>query len=279
MKKYLKNKKGITLISLITTIIILIILAGISITLALGNNGIFNKGKEAKEETNKQTATEKINLKITTAQMNSYSEKQQMPTLKELSLVLKEDKEIDYVTEQSQIASTKYEVGEAPSSIYTKLKEYPYEFEIDSALRLASINGIKIGQTDTVTIPKEEYEQLKTKVENIGKMYKKTNVVNINTTGVWTDLKDAKWNFEKGTWLVDLSISSIRGGSGLFAYQLKGVSFIDCFWKSDSNYCTKHTSTIISVDKETEVYFSYYKSITTATNDAYLILNAVKLSD
>lgn len=64
---HIKNNKGITLISLVITIILLIILAGIAINLSLWNNGLFNKTKEAKELTNKQEATEKINLKITTA--------------------------------------------------------------------------------------------------------------------------------------------------------------------------------------------------------------------
>lgn len=30
------------------------------------------------------------------------------------------------------------------NSIYTKLKDYPYEFEINSNLQLASINGVKV---------------------------------------------------------------------------------------------------------------------------------------
>lgn len=144
MNKNLKRKNGITLISLVVTIIILIILAGVTLHLVLSNNGIINKTKEARDETDKQTATEKINLKITTAQMNSYVEKQKMPTLKELSLLLKEDSEIEYVTETKQISSTKYEVGESPTSIFTKLKNYQYEFEINSQLQLASINGVKI---------------------------------------------------------------------------------------------------------------------------------------
>ena len=139
---------GITLISLIITIIVLIILASVAIYLSVGNNGIFNTAKEAKELTNKQIATEKINLKITTAQMNKYAERQEMPTLKELSEVLRDDMEIAYVTEKSQIASTKYEVGENPSSIYTKLNDYSYEFEINGKLQLASINGIKIAENE-----------------------------------------------------------------------------------------------------------------------------------
>ena len=140
----MKKEKAITLISLVITIVVLIILAGVAIYLSLGNNGIFEKTKQAKEATNKQTATEKINLKITTAQMNKYAEEERMPTLKELSLILKEDYEIQYVMKNSQVGSAEYDItSENPTSIFTKLKEYSYEFEINSSLQLASIDGIQ----------------------------------------------------------------------------------------------------------------------------------------
>ena len=43
----LKNKKGITLVALVVTIVVLLILAGVSINLVLGNNGIIVKAKDA----------------------------------------------------------------------------------------------------------------------------------------------------------------------------------------------------------------------------------------
>ena len=47
-KKFmLKNKKGITLVALVVTIVVLLILAGVSINLVLGNNGIIAKAKDA----------------------------------------------------------------------------------------------------------------------------------------------------------------------------------------------------------------------------------------
>ena len=45
----MKNKKGITLISLVVTIIILLILAGVTLNVVLSNNGIFNMAKKATE--------------------------------------------------------------------------------------------------------------------------------------------------------------------------------------------------------------------------------------
>lgn len=44
----LKGQKGITLVALVVTIIVLIILAGVSIALVLGDNGIVTKAKQAK---------------------------------------------------------------------------------------------------------------------------------------------------------------------------------------------------------------------------------------
>ena len=50
MKKYENKNLGITLVALVITIVILLILAGISIS-ALTNTGLFKKAKEAKEKT------------------------------------------------------------------------------------------------------------------------------------------------------------------------------------------------------------------------------------
>ncbi len=52
MKTKLKNKqeKGITLIALVVTIVVLLILAGVSISLVLNNNGVISKAKDAKNQ-------------------------------------------------------------------------------------------------------------------------------------------------------------------------------------------------------------------------------------
>ncbi len=49
-EKHYKYSKGITLVALVITIIVLIILAGISINLVLGENGLFYKAKQAAEK-------------------------------------------------------------------------------------------------------------------------------------------------------------------------------------------------------------------------------------
>ena len=49
MNKIVKNNKGITIISLVVTIIISIILAGVSINLILGENGVLTKARNSQK--------------------------------------------------------------------------------------------------------------------------------------------------------------------------------------------------------------------------------------
>ena len=62
MKNNLKNNKGITLVALVVTIVVLLILAGVSINLVLGDNGIIMKSKEAKIEHNHANIKEQISF-------------------------------------------------------------------------------------------------------------------------------------------------------------------------------------------------------------------------
>lgn len=145
-----RNENGITLIMLIITIILMLLLAGLVLTLSFGSDGLIGKAKDAKEETNKQTATEKIQFKITNSQINKYAQEQRMPTLQELADDFCEDDEIEYVELKSKkIASLAKIKVEENGSFFTKIKTYPYEFEINESLKLASIDGIMLEDTKT----------------------------------------------------------------------------------------------------------------------------------
>ena len=60
----LKNNKGITLIALVITIIVLLILAGVSIAMLSGENGILNQATNATSETQVGAAEEAIKLTV-----------------------------------------------------------------------------------------------------------------------------------------------------------------------------------------------------------------------
>ena len=85
--KAFKSTKGITLIALVVTIIILLILAGVSIAMLTGNNGILTQGKKAKEEQAHAAVKEGIMLLY-----NEYRTKQEVNSSK--------------VQEETKVAST-----------------------------------------------------------------------------------------------------------------------------------------------------------------------------
>ena len=70
MKK-LKEENAITLVALVITIVVLLILAGVSINLVLGENGLITKAKEASEKTKNMDTKEKIELSVASAKMKS----------------------------------------------------------------------------------------------------------------------------------------------------------------------------------------------------------------
>ena len=60
----MKEQKGITLIALVITIIVLLILAGVSIAMLTGNNGLLTKTNDSAIETEKAEIRENVELAI-----------------------------------------------------------------------------------------------------------------------------------------------------------------------------------------------------------------------
>ena len=63
-KQKLKESKGITLIALVITIIVLLILAGVTIATLTGDNGILGKANDAKTQTEQAKADENLKIAI-----------------------------------------------------------------------------------------------------------------------------------------------------------------------------------------------------------------------
>ena len=59
-----KNERGITLVALVVTIVVLLILAGITIMYVMSDNGVFGKAQQAKTDTNKGVVTEAVSVTL-----------------------------------------------------------------------------------------------------------------------------------------------------------------------------------------------------------------------
>ena len=69
------NNKGITLIALVITIIVLLILAGVSIAMLTGQNGVLTRATEADTETEKAEVAERVNMELNAQYTNALAGK------------------------------------------------------------------------------------------------------------------------------------------------------------------------------------------------------------
>ena len=69
----MKKEKGITLIALVVTIVVLLILAGTSISMLKGDNGIITQAQKAKSSTVVENEIEYIELAYNSATINKLN--------------------------------------------------------------------------------------------------------------------------------------------------------------------------------------------------------------
>lgn len=145
---YLKNKNGITLIALVITIVVLLILAGVSISMLTGNNSIIKQAQNAKKETEESTEKEKIQIAVYESELknNGYQK------LTEENL----QKEIDE------------QFGDEEAKVYSNEKDaFSVIFQNkDSAYRIESNGDVnKIDIAFKIT-NEEEYKEFINEVNN-----------------------------------------------------------------------------------------------------------------
>ena len=124
-----KIEKGITLVALVITIVILLILAGIAIAALTGDNGLFSRAQQAKEETIKSQLKEEITMSIQEIQT------EELPKGNNVTLETLADGQLESKLKDITVALENDEIN----------GEYKdYEYTIDSNLNV-TINGAATG--------------------------------------------------------------------------------------------------------------------------------------
>lgn len=139
MNKF-KNTKGITLISLIITIIILVILAGASINLMIGQDGSINNVKNAEEKYEEQQNTRQETLNELKTEFENYNKNLPQNT---------QDNPQDVGTEVS--LKDEWTI-ETINYIKTSNGE-----EITDLTKIATVYAISVGGGETIPVPKGFY--------------------------------------------------------------------------------------------------------------------------
>lgn len=158
MKNNKKMSKGITLIALVVTIIVLLLLAGISIQMLTGNNGILNRADDAITNTTHKSLYEAIQLEY----IAFYTEKQTGKTTKEfieyflekniIESEYQEGTEKYQIKEENLIGTAKYGKGNAKIDglvdVYMLEKQTTSTGKIKNT-KIASTKPIKIAETSS----------------------------------------------------------------------------------------------------------------------------------
>lgn len=136
MKIENRNQKGITLIGLVVTIIVLIILAAISISVLTGDNGLTKTSQTAKADTERANIQEQIELAV----INSYGNNGKINVTK-------------LAKELSQIPDIKYKDSEITSDTVISLPAI-IQYKDGTNFKITDDGDISVEvNTDTSTLP------------------------------------------------------------------------------------------------------------------------------
>lgn len=114
-----KKERGITLVALVVTIVVLLILAGVSISMVLGNNGIVTKAKETQAAQDKAYAEDVIESGLKAVQIEVLSNT--LPTSKTANVA--------YVVEK--IDDPAFSAGSDENTITYRKGTATYDIKVD----------------------------------------------------------------------------------------------------------------------------------------------------
>lgn len=124
----MKKENGITLIALVITIIVLLILAGVSIAMLTGDNGILNKATDASQKTLAAEAEEAIKLAVNVVIADKLDPSVTDQTKKAISFA-----NIEAANNDSNVTLTEGTTSEAGKvSITATIKDKTYDFTVDT---------------------------------------------------------------------------------------------------------------------------------------------------
>ncbi len=151
MEKYIQQKKGITLIALVITVIVLLILAGISISMLSGDNSILQKATDAKTNTEKQNIIELAKTDILGQIADNKGENISTQQLKTVLKTYFNENEVEALDIPNDVSTSNYELT-------TKKGEYKIRLsEIYSGKIISDNKKLDYYIGDIVTISDQQF--------------------------------------------------------------------------------------------------------------------------
>jgi len=187
-KKITKHKSGITLVALVVTIVVLLILAGVSINLVLGDNGIVKKAQDAKTK----TAEDQENM------------------LKGMNQLADEIK--NAIGEKPKVDLSKYKIGDFVNYTYDTAENY---------VLTSATCGSSSNPTDGIP----QTSGLKWRILNIDEASGTVDLVSENPTGTNVDFHGAL-GYNNGPYLMNVICEAQYSNSALNV-KARNISLLD----------------------------------------------------
>ena len=230
----LNNKKGITLIALVVTVVVLIILAGVSINAVLGDNGIIKKANQAASVTKEAEVKEAINRTILEFYLTNDYE-----TLEDFLKAKAEDGSIDSVTKN------------ADGTLTVKKGEYSVTVENKTNSSGGSSSGGSTGgETQTPEIIVGEAKVVANS-DGTGSAITDANSVYLGNTLYIT----FSHSITGGTTVVDKTIPYAVTQNGTYTFTVTGTVNGKSYTKNVSVTVNQFKDVYEYVDKNTEVTY------------------------
>lgn len=211
MKNQMKGNNGITLIALVITIIVLLILAGVTIATLTGDNGLLQKATNAKEANEEATALEKIKVEVVGSYgLDGKIDKEQLnKNLKKINGLTYKDSEIDLNDDTKKIttfpatvnlsgkAFTIFENGDVDKVAWISNNDGSYT-NVETGQNLSVGDTVKyetILNKEENAVDSEKLPQLRTDLKNYSGDSSSTDNANINRdnlTWKFLDIKDGQ---------------------------------------------------------------------------------------
>ena len=144
----LKNTKGITLIALVITIIVLLILAGVTIAMLTGDNGLLTKAQSSKDKNDEASVEEKIKLAVMYSRMNTNGDS-------EINLVELEDE-----LKRNFNNDVSIDKKGADNNLPWYVSNNGYMFEIKEDGTVGKARGIALSKTQIKVLKEAETQEI-----------------------------------------------------------------------------------------------------------------------
>lgn len=125
----MKNQKGITLVALVITIVVLLILAGVTISMVMGPNGVLTNSQIAKEKSAKGTANDALSTALSSISTSYYANTTQGNPLDSV--------DADELKRQAPEYTFTVEDNEAGDGLIITMTSAPYTFKAAVSSQLA----------------------------------------------------------------------------------------------------------------------------------------------